>query len=150
MSARSPIPLASALMIALALSGEQAYADLTICNQTKQPAGLALAMQTGLSEATANTWTSLGWWTVEAGRCKAILDGPLTEHSYFLHALHYNVGGRWEGDESFCVDRGSFTIEGRGNCAARGFEDAKFLEIETEGKPDWQHTLLDQSDSNGE
>lgn len=117
----------------------QADADLTICNQTDQPVGVAIATRIEV------VWKSDGWWTVEPGRCKAVLKGHLTGTDYFLHALHYNVGGRWEGTENFCIDRGSFSIEGRHDCDARGFASAGFLRIETKGKPDWQHTLGDDA-----
>lgn len=127
------------MAIGLVLVCDEARADLTICNQTQQPAGLALAMQTG------ETWTSAGWWSVEASRCKTLLEGPLSAQTYFLHGVHYNVGGRWEGAQEFCIGRGSFTIEGREQCETRGYDTAGFFEVDTKGKPDWQHTLLDQS-----
>lgn len=127
------------MALGLVLASNEARADLTICNQTQQPAGLALAMQNG------ETWTSTGWWTVEASRCKTLLNGPLSAQSYFLHGVHYNVGGRWEGAEEFCIGRGSFTIEGRQECEARGYDTAEFFKIDTKGKSDWQHTLLAQS-----
>ena len=126
--------VAGFLLVTLAA---RADADLTICNQTKQPTGIALAMKT------ETLWKSEGWWTVEPGRCKTLLTGRLTMHDYYLHALHYNVGGLWEGEESFCVGRGSFTIEGRFDCEARGYETARFLKVDTKGKSDWQHTLVD-------
>lgn len=138
----APIPaitLAIILASGLASTGGEAQADLTICNQTQQPAGLALAMKTG------ETWTSAGWWTVEASRCKTLVDGPLSAQTYFLHGVHYNVGGSWHGAEEFCIGRGSFTIEGRQECETRGYDTAGFFKIDTQGKPDWQHTLLDQA-----
>ncbi len=121
----------------LAIVSGRAEADLTVCNQTREPAGIALAMKT------ETLWSSEGWWTIEPGRCKTLLKGRLAKQDYFIHALHYNVGGRWEGEESFCVDRGSFTIEGRFDCEARGYEKAGFLKVDTKGKSDWQHTLVD-------
>lgn len=120
----------------ISLSGP-VRADLTICNQTTEPAGVAVAART------AAIWKSDGWWTVEPGRCKSLIKGRLSEQNYYLHALHYNLGGRWDGKETFCVDRGSFSIEGRLDCETRGYETAGFLMIDTQGKPDWQHTLAD-------
>lgn len=126
------------------LSGP-ALADLTVCNQTREPAGVALAAKAGA------IWRSDGWWTIEPGRCKSLLKGRLTNQDYYLHALHYNVGGRWDGEERFCVDRGSFSIEGRLDCEQRGYETAGFLKIDPQGKSDWQHTLADnhQTSSHG-
>ena len=115
----------------------RAQADLTVCNQTRQPAGVALAMKADV------IWKSEGWWTIEPGRCKALLKGRLARQDYYLHAVHYNVGGRWEGEESFCVDHGSFSIEGRLDCETRGYKPAGFLKIDTRGKSNWQHTLVD-------
>lgn len=137
MQARPSIALTFATGFLLVAHSERADADLTICNQTKQPTGIALAMKTEV------LWKSEGWWTVEPGRCKTLLKGRLTKRDYYLHALHYSVGGRWEGEENFCVGRGSFTIEGRFDCETRGYETARFLKVDTKGKSDWQHTLVD-------
>lgn len=141
-----PLSLTPAIVIGAVLCGSAApaQADLTICNQTHEPAGIALAMKVGAQ------WTSSGWWTVEAGRCKAVLEGALGEGPYFLHGVHYNVGGRWEGREKFCIGRGSFSIEGRDDCKERGYESVKFLKVETRGKSDWQHTLAGHPQGNDE
>jgi uncharacterized membrane protein len=141
-----PLRLTPVIVVGAVLCGAiaPAQADLTICNQTHEPAGIALAMKVGAQ------WTSSGWWTVKAGRCKAVLEGALGEGPYFIHGAHYNVGGRWEGDEKFCIARGSFSIKGRGDCKGRGYQPAKFLKVETNGKSDWQHTLAGHSQGNTE
>lgn len=139
MPVRGPSTITLVASLLVAGSPAPAGADLTICNQTSEPAGIAIALVNN------DKWKSEGWWTIDPGRCKAVLKGRLADEDYFLHGRHYNVGGRWEGDAAFCIDRGSFSIEGRRNCEMRGFETSGFLKIETEGKPDWQHTLTDDA-----
>lgn len=100
--------------------------------------GVAIAHSNGME------WISEGWWNIPADGCSVLLQGGLKARYYYLHAVHYEVGGGWEGDRSFCTARRSFTITGRDECSGRGFEATGFFEVDTGESPDWTHILADQ------
>ena len=120
---------------ALMIASSPAQADLTVCNQTDYPVGAAIAYQQNTN------WISQGWWSLEAGQCKVLLAGPLAAQYYYLHAVHYQVGGLWLGPHEFCTEAKTFTIIGRETCQARGFKPTGFLQIDTAEAQDWRHDL---------
>ncbi len=117
-------------------SAPSANADLTICNETKNPTGLAIGYPNGM------TWISEGWWTIEPSACVTALEGDLSSRYYYIYAVHYEVGGLWKGSRQFCVSEHSFTIHGRENCRIRGYNSAGFMEIDTGLAVDWRHDLM--------
>ena len=121
-------------LIGLLLPG-QAWANFEVCNKTRHPIVLALAHSNGVE------WISEGWWTIKPSSCAPVLTGMLRARYYYVHAIHDVVGGGWQGDRYFCVASRSFTISGRGDCKARGYEAVGFYEIDTGDAFQWTEEL---------
>ena len=125
--------LALAMSLAPGLLGP-AMASFNLCNKTKAAVRVAIGRFDGTQ------WTSEGWWTVQAGRCTALINGPLQARYYYFYAT--DGAGTWEGKTNFCLaPRARFKAEGRANCARRGFERRGFSEVDTGRNADWTQTL---------
>jgi uncharacterized membrane protein len=130
------LPLLAATPMAGVLP-DSAYASLTVCNKTAHAAAVAVGFFNG------KIWGSAGWWTVAAGGCESVIKEPLNGRYYYLYAAHEDVGGSWDGDRSFCVARGHFTIQGRNDCLNQGYEMRRFFQIDTGASSDWTENLAD-------
>lgn len=138
---RSYVPFALAVPAfaagLLAASALPASAKFSVCNTTAQPATVALGFYNG------KEWGSAGWWTIAPGGCTMLINEPLISRYYYLYAEHQNVGGAWDGDRSFCVKSGHFSIQGRTNCLSHGYEVRRFFQVDTGTSPDWTENLAD-------
>ena len=115
-----------------------AQADLRICNNTPSRVGIAIGYKA------ERDWTTEGWWTVEADRCATLLQGPLSGRFYYMYAVDYDQGGEWGGSTAFlCTQEKEFTIEGVGNCVARGFQRTGFYEVDTGSQANWTIQLTE-------
>lgn len=123
--------------LVIAAAAPDAEAAFTVCNKTQHGATVAL----GRFDGTA--WISEGWFEVGPGACQTILEGDLIARYYYLHAVHLEVGGGWDGDRGFCVSEGTFRITGRNACEDRGYDRKGFFEIDTGQSADWTQTLAD-------
>lgn len=122
-------------LLGFACSAGPAMADFSVCNKTGQPVRAAIGRFDGTN------WTSEGWWTVKAGGCMALLNGPLQGRYYYLYATD-GAAGIWDGKTRFCVAPDKrFRSVGRAGCAKRGFDRRGFFEVDTGKKPDWTQTL---------
>jgi uncharacterized membrane protein len=115
-----------------------ASARFSVCNKTARPTSVALGFFNG------KVWASSGWWKVGAGDCAALIEEPLLARFYYVYAKPEDLGGAWEGDRSFCVKaEGGFTIQGRADCVAHGYEVKRFFQVDTGNTPDWTENLAD-------
>lgn len=127
--------LASAALILFAAS--PAWAGFTVCNKAEIQAKVAIGQFDG------KDWKSEGWWTIPPQKCETLISGPLDARYYYLYATD-GGSGTWNGSTGFCTAPiGPFAIEGRGNCAARGYDRKGFFEIDTGQKTDWTQSLSD-------
>ena len=133
----SPIVLATPLLAGVLASPSPAIASFSVCNKTEHAASVALGYFDGKG------WSSAGWWTIGAKLCVRLVEDPLSARYYYLYAEHYDVGGAWEGDRSFCIADKRFNIEGRSDCSGRGYETKKFFQVDTGQSPDWTENLAD-------
>jgi uncharacterized membrane protein len=131
----SGLLLATTMLIACTQS---ASADLRICNKTSSTVGLAIGYKMN------GEWISEGWWNLDQGKCETVLKGALVETSFLVHAIDYDKGGQWTGENFMCTQDLEFTIKGTRECVARGFEKTGFFEIDTAGKQDYTVQLTDQ------
>jgi uncharacterized membrane protein len=123
--------------VLLAVCSTPAEAAFAVCNKTDHAASVALGFYDGVD------WGSTGWWTVAAGACARIVNEPLVARYYYLYAVHQDIGGAWEGDHSFCVGGGRFSIKGRGDCSTKGSQAKKFFQVDTGQSRDWIENLAD-------
>ena len=109
----------SALTIAAALAAAAtpARADLQFCNKTSYVLDLAL----GLEEK--STVATRGWFRVDPGQCRTVLQGALTAEKAYVHSRALPPYGApplpQTGHADFCVAEGNFVIAGAQACHAK-------------------------------
>jgi uncharacterized membrane protein len=110
----------SALVIAAtfaALTASPARADLQFCNKTSYVLDLALGLQE--KDATATR----GWFRVDPGQCRTVLQGALTAENIYIHSRALPAYGApplpQAGHADFCVAEGNFVIAGAQACHAK-------------------------------
>lgn len=114
-----------------------ARADFTVCNKADVTTKLALGFFNG------KTWESRGWWTVAPQKCETLVTGRLKSRYYYLYGTD-GATGTWNGGTYFCTAASpGFSIAGRGNCAARGYDRHGFFAVDTGNSPNWKQMLSD-------
>ncbi|MFV0298144.1 MAG: DUF1036 domain-containing protein, partial [Hyphomicrobiaceae bacterium] len=91
-------------------------------------------------------WTTEGWWTIAAQSCETLLRGKLPSEILYLHAIDYDRGGEWSGDQTFCIKDQPFTIRNTGRCEESGATQAGFMKVDTQGQRNWTIRLDDPPD----
>lgn len=133
------LALAGALLSGTALFSTPASADLKLCNNTDSRVGVAVGYRD------LKGWASEGWWNVGPHSCETLLKGGLTARYYYIYAIDYDKGGTWGGTAMLCTRDKLFTIRGIKECAARGFQQTGFFEVDTKEEPDWTVSLSGSS-----
>src|SRR5205085_11338188 len=94
-----------ATLIALGLSAS-AHADFQFCNKTSYVLDLALALEEKEAAATR------GWFRVDPGACKNVLQGAITADKVYVHARALAAYGPsplpQTGHADFCIAEGHF------------------------------------------
>jgi uncharacterized membrane protein len=122
-------------------SAAPALADLRICNDTDVLAAVAIGYRAETG------WVTEGWWHVEAGNCKTLIEGALQSRYYYLYAEDAQRGGRWTGNVNLCIADREFKIVGYEDCFARGFQRAGFQEHDTGNQTSWMIQLTGENGS---
>jgi len=121
---RLALPILAALLSLTA----PARADLQLCNKTSYVLDLALALEQGGAAATR------GWFRVEPGACKTVLQGALEAEKTYVHARALPAYGASPlpraGHADFCVADANFIIAAAKACTARtGQRIVRFAQI---------------------
>ncbi len=125
------------LALILLLTVPAARADFVLCNKADVTAKVALGQYNGTA------WESKGWWTIPSRKCETLLTGRLNARYYYLYGTD-GASGTWNGGTYFCTaPQADFTIVGRGNCAARGYDRQGFFAVDTGNSPNWKQSLSD-------
>jgi uncharacterized membrane protein len=116
-----------ALAIGLTLTAP-ARADFQFCNKTSYVLDLALALEEKEAAATR------GWFRVDSGACKSVLQGAITADKVYVHARALPVYGPsplpQAGHADFCIADGNFVIAAAKACQSRtGQRLARFSQI---------------------
>ena len=127
--------IAALAVPALLAATGAARADLRVCNETDVLVGVAIGYR---AEA---GWITEGWWHVDGGTCKTLIEGPLQSRYYYLYAEDAQRGGRWTGGVNMCIAEKEFKIVGYNDCFARGFQRAGFQEHDTGNQSNWMIQL---------
>ncbi len=100
------IAAASALFLTFA-AASPAQAQLTLCNRTSYRMDVALGL-----EKHANVETR-GWFQIDPGQCRQVIDSALDADMVYVHARTPEVYGSsplpQNGNADFCVRAGDFT-----------------------------------------
>jgi uncharacterized membrane protein len=98
------------------LAVTQARAELTLCNRTSFRMEAAIGLEKRANVATR------GWFRLDPGQCRQVLDGPLDADMVYLHARTPPVYGTaplpQDGQADFCVRNGDFDIPDARGCPA--------------------------------
>jgi uncharacterized membrane protein len=122
------------LMTAGVISAE---ADLRLCNKTASRIGVAIGYKAD------EEWKTEGWWNIDENNCETLLAGVLSSRYYYVYATDYDQGGEWAGRAFMCTRDKEFTIEGVGDCLARGFQKTGFFEVDTGTQSGWTVQLTE-------
>jgi uncharacterized membrane protein len=94
-----------------------ARADLQFCNKTSYVLDLALGLEEGGAAATR------GWFRVDPGACKTVLQGTPQAEKVYLHARAHPAYGPsplpQAGHADFCIADGNFIIAAAKSCQTR-------------------------------
>src|SRR5205085_7525446 len=105
-----------AMAVGLALTAP-ARADFQFCNKTSYLLDLALALEEKDAAATR------GWFRVDPGACKSVLQGAITADKVYVHARALATYGPSPlpptGHADFCIAEGNFVIAAAKACQAR-------------------------------
>jgi len=121
-----------------AASVEPAFADLRVCNQTRNPINIALGYRA------ERGWQSEGWWLAGPNDCATVYQGDLDSRFYYLFAADDVGGGAWDGSIFMCTRDETFTIFGVEDCLARGYERTGFFEVDTQNRTEWTLQLTEK------
>jgi uncharacterized membrane protein len=104
-----------ALIIAAAMAAAApAHADLQLCNKTSYVLDLALGLEEKGAVATR------GWFRVDPGQCRTVLQGALSAEKAYIHARAQPAYGApplpQVGHADFCIAEGNFVIAGAQAC----------------------------------
>jgi uncharacterized membrane protein len=109
--------LAFGLLALLGLTSP-ARADLQFCNKTSYVLDLALGLEEKDAAATR------GWFRVDPGACRNVLQGTLTADRVYIHARALAAYGAsplpQAGHADFCITDGNFVIAAAKACQTRG------------------------------
>ena len=134
--------LYAACIIASCATYYNANANLKVCNDTQNNAGIAI----GYKEK--QKWISQGWWHIPADECADVVEGNLEFRYYYLFAEDANTRETWKGEVDMCTSNVEFKIEGTKDCYARGYEKEGFFEVDTKQQKYWQVRLKEQNKNN--
>ncbi len=104
---------------------------LRLCNRAEGSVWAAVARRRD------DSWESRGWWPLDPGECARVFDEPLEDPAYYVYAGRRENGvdrPLTAADETFCIAETRFDILGRENCVSRGFIDARFATVLSQGR----------------
>lgn len=138
----------AATLLAWTMLPAVAHADYRFCNATSYVLDGAIAFETEGGP------TSRGWFRMPPGECRAALEGPVAAQDYYVFArsidAHEGSIKYFSGNESFCIIERDFEIEGREQCAMRGYDSSDFLRVSTKGGDAWTTTFSEASEYTAE
>jgi len=124
---------------------EQARDGLNLCNKTSYLVWAAVGLHSGDDDM------SSGWIRVEPGQCAKAIKDKLTQSTYYVYAEAADGKGQtarqagrplvWGGSDVFCTKTTRFEIKGRDACISRGYDEKRFMRVDTGGKPVFDVTL---------
>ncbi|MDX2259634.1 MAG: DUF1036 domain-containing protein [Hyphomicrobiaceae bacterium] len=127
-----------AVLLITGAPAQAALADLKLCNATASRIGVSLGYRD------SSGWATEGWWNVPAQSCETLLKGQMPSRFLYVHAIDYDVGGAWVGNNYMCTGEKAFEIRDVEDCESRGFKRAGFFEVDTGDARDWTIRLTDQ------
>lgn len=114
---------------------------LRLCNDSPHLVWSAIGF------VSADSFTTQGWLEIPPGNCARAINKPLKDRYYFIYAEAVDKQGKpllragkplvWGGSFDLCTKPTKFTIEGRNNCAEKGFDKTGFMKLDTGKEQKW-------------
>ena len=108
--------MATAAASIVLLAAEPARAELTLCNRTSYRMDAAIGLERRANVATR------GWFRLDPGQCRQIIDGTLDVDMVYLHTRTPSVYGSapmpQNGEAEFCIRNSDFEIASARGCPA--------------------------------
>jgi uncharacterized membrane protein len=121
------VALALVALAAPLLLAEPAHADLQICSRMSYVVETAIAVEDKGAAATR------GWFRIDPGQCRTVLQGALPGETLYLHARALPVYGGsplpQNGHANFCVGADTFVLPASQSCNRSGQKIARFTAI---------------------
>ena len=115
----------------IALSAAPAWAELTLCNRTSYRMEAAIGLEKRANVATR------GWFGLDPGQCRQVLDGTLDAEMVYLHARTPSVYGSaplpQNGQAEFCIRNAEFEIANARGCPSS--QQARFTPAKPSDSP---------------
>jgi uncharacterized membrane protein len=117
-------PLIAAAAVAVVWANAPAHADLNLCNRMSYVVEAAIGLEDKAATATR------GWFRLDPGQCRAVLQGAIQAENVYLHARAHAVYGPsplpQSGHADLCVaQQGDFVVAAARQCRA-GQRPARF------------------------
>ena len=113
--------------VALAAFAQPARADLQLCSRMSYVVEAAIAIEEKGAAATR------GWFRVDPGQCRTVLQGALPGDTLYVHARALAVYGGsplpQAGHTDFCVGENTFVMPATRNCGRAGQRIARFTAV---------------------
>jgi uncharacterized membrane protein len=119
--------------------GLPAHAQFRVCNQTLNLFNVAIGRP-----VEGNLFTTEGWWTLAANSCTSPIKEPLESSYFYLYGTDIYGEPAIVGSTDMCVDTKQFTIRDQKDCWVRGYQQARFLEVNTGNARSWTVFIRDR------
>jgi uncharacterized membrane protein len=104
-----------------------AFADLQLCNRTSYVVEAAIGIEDKGTAATR------GWFRVDPGQCRAVMQGKVEAERVYVHARALAVYGASPmaraGHADLCIAEGAFLVAGARHCTKPGQRLVRFTEV---------------------
>lgn len=118
---------AAAIGAALCALASPARADLQICNRMSYVIEAALGIDDKSGTATR------GWFRVDPGQCRAVMQGEVQAEAFYVHARALPVYGAsplpQSGHADFCIEKSNFVLPTARVCNRPGQSLARFTQV---------------------
>jgi uncharacterized membrane protein len=123
-----PIRLTILALMMAAVLATPARADLQLCNR------MSYVVETALGIEDKGTAATRGWFRIDPGQCRVVLQGEVQAETLLVHARALPVYGASPlphgGHADLCVGQDNFVLAGARNCTARsGQKLARFTQV---------------------
>jgi uncharacterized membrane protein len=134
------------LLAAITATTQRAHAGLRFCNDATVRLEIAISYPDS-----ARGWVAEGWWLVDPGQCRTVIDNPLKSRYYYFFAHDSSGGTRFSGETPYCIQTEKFTLyqaqfthsgkRTEADCAQAGLRLEKFKVMDTGGSKDFTNRL---------
>jgi uncharacterized membrane protein len=124
---RTHAPVWTAALLAAAVPAAPARADLSICNR------MSYVVETALGVDDKGATATRGWFRVDPGQCRTVLQGEVQAEALLVHARALPVYGASPlpqgGHADLCVGTDNFIVASARQCDRPGQKLARFTQV---------------------